>query len=324
MLAPPNDSAIHLAEVHKRYGWRGTHALRGVSLTVRRGECFGLLGPNGAGKTTLMKVLMTTLAPTGGQAWLLGQPIGNRAVLSRVGYVPESFEFPAYLTPRRMLHYAGRLAGVRRADRRARIGALLEMVGMSGYADAKMKRFSKGMTQRVALAQGLINQPDLLFLDEPTDGLDPVGRVQFRDMIRGLNRSGMTIFLNSHLLNEVEQVCSRVAVLSAGQVLRVGAPDALLSPAAGLRYSVRVEGPPEAAAGCLAEFRPTARDGAIELDLPDVSHLDAVVDRLRAGRLRILELAPVRASLEAQFLQLLAEPAAPMATAMPVATEVRP
>ncbi len=328
------EHAVRLEDVHKRYGLRGTRALAGVDLAVRRGECFGLLGPNGAGKTTLMKILMTTVRPTSGRAWLVGRPIGDREALRQVGYLPESFQFPPYLTPRTLLDYGGRLSGVPRDERRRRTGELLDLVGMTAWTDRRIKTFSKGMTQRVALAQALINRPVLLFLDEPTDGLDPMGRAQFRDAIRRLSGQGVTIFLNSHLLNEVEQVCTRVAVLSEGRVLREGHPSSLVR-SDGTAYRIRVAGPLAPALAAAASWQPRPEGDGFLVTLPEPEQVNAVIDALRSAGVRLLEVAPVRSTLEAQFLELLgagqagaahpARPAAPgpAGQSAPASGEVR-
>ena len=197
-------------------------ALSGLSLQVAPGEIFGLLGPNGAGKTTLVKSLLGIVHPTSGAASLFGVPVGRPEARRRVGFLPEHHRFPPFLTAEAMLHLYGRLSGVEAATRKRQIPELLERVQMGRWRSAKIKTFSKGMMQRAGLAQALLGSPDLLFLDEPTDGVDPVGRREIRDVLVELSREGKTIFLNSHLLSEVEQVCTRVAILKGGRLVREG------------------------------------------------------------------------------------------------------
>jgi ABC-2 type transport system ATP-binding protein len=218
--------AVDLSGVSKIYKGK-IHALRGIAMNVRRGEIFGLLGPNGAGKSTLVKIMMTVIRPTSAQGTLLGNPVGHKPTLARVGYLPENHRFPKYLTGRQNLHFFGALAKVDRATRKKRSSELLEIVGMSADADRKVAGYSKGMMQRIGLAQTLVNEPDLVVLDEPTDGVDPGGRRQIRDVLARLREQGKTVFINSHLLSELELICDRVAILVGGQVARQGTLDEL-------------------------------------------------------------------------------------------------
>ncbi len=189
MTLLPNDSpAIDLHHVSKIYR-RRIHALHDISLTVRRGEVFGLLGPNGAGKSTLIKIMMTVVRPTRAQGTLLGQPVGNKSTLASVGYLPENHRFPRYLTGRQTLEFFAALSGVDRLTRRRRSAELLDTVGMTPWADSKVASYSKGMMQRIGLAQALVNDPDLVLLDEPTDGVDPVGRRDIRDVLLRMRRT---------------------------------------------------------------------------------------------------------------------------------------
>jgi ABC-2 type transport system ATP-binding protein len=217
---------IDLSDVSKMYSGK-VHALRGVDLRVARGEVFGLLGPNGAGKSTLVKILMTIIRPTTAKGNVLGQPVGHRPTLARIGYLPEHHRFPEYLTAAQVLDYYGGLTGIDRATRRARIPALLDMVGMSAWAKQQVKKYSKGMRQRVGIAQALMADPALVILDEPTDGVDPVGRRDIRELLVRLKGEGRTVFLNSHLLSELEMVCDRVAIMVQGKVASQGTIDEL-------------------------------------------------------------------------------------------------
>ena len=221
MDASNDGLAIDLHNVTKTYP-RRIQALRGVELKVHAGEVFGLLGPNGAGKSTLVKIMMTAVRPTRVGGTVLGQPVGHKPTLARVGYLPENHRFPPYLTGRQALECYAALAKVDRPTRRRRAVELLKTVGMSQWADTKLGAYSKGMQQRIGLAQALMNDPELVVLDEPTDGLDPVGRREVRQVLQQLRDRGKTVFLNSHLLSEVEQVCDRLAILVAGKIVRQG------------------------------------------------------------------------------------------------------
>ncbi|MEY4833181.1 MAG: hypothetical protein RL527_1394, partial [Planctomycetota bacterium] len=219
-------SVIDLHNVRKTYKGR-IEALRGVDLAVGAGEVFGLLGPNGAGKSTIVKIMMTVVRASAGDGTVLGKPLGDKGALSRVGYLPEHHRFPAYLTGRQVVDFFGALAGMPRAERRARTEAMLDLVRMRDWADRRLGTYSKGMQQRVGLAASLVNDPRLVVLDEPTDGVDPVGRKEIRDLLLRLRGEGRTIFVNSHLLSEIEMVCDRVAIMVQGRVWAQGTIDDL-------------------------------------------------------------------------------------------------
>jgi ABC-2 type transport system ATP-binding protein len=230
-LSTAPDPAIDLHEVAKtyrgRFGRGGVRALRGISMRVERGEIFGLLGPNGAGKSTLVKILMTVIRPTRCRGTMLGRPVGQKAALARVGYLPEHHRFADYLTGAQVIDFYGAMNGVDRRTRRARTGALLELVGMSAWAAKRVRSYSKGMRQRIGIAQALVNDPELVLLDEPTDGVDPVGRRDIRAICQRMKDEGRTVFINSHLLSELEMVCDRVAILVKGIVAQQGTLDEL-------------------------------------------------------------------------------------------------
>jgi ABC-2 type transport system ATP-binding protein len=218
--------AIDLHNVDKMYRGK-VHALRGIEMRVKRGEIFGLLGPNGAGKSTLVKILMTVISPTRAEGTMLGKPVGHKPTLARVGYLPEHHKFPEYLTGAQVVEFYAALAGVDRATRKKRTPELLELVGMKEWGTKKVGGYSKGMRQRVGIAQALATNPDLVVLDEPTDGVDPVGRREIREMLTRIKHEGRTVFLNSHLLSELEMVCDRVAILVQGKVKSQGTIDEL-------------------------------------------------------------------------------------------------
>jgi len=218
------DAAIETHSLRKRFGSKV--AVQDLTVSVRRGEVFGFLGPNGAGKTTSVKLLLGLVSPTSGSGTLLGAPIGDHAARARVGFLPEHFQFHNTLTARELLQMHGRLFGLRGRDLSARVEALLARVDLIDAADRRLSTYSKGMVQRAGLAQALLGDPELVFFDEPTSGLDPLGRLLVRDIIGDLRERGAAVFLNSHLLGEVEATCDRVAFVKAGRVISELALDA--------------------------------------------------------------------------------------------------
>ncbi|MBD2570750.1 MULTISPECIES: ABC transporter ATP-binding protein [Nostocaceae] len=239
---PPVVLTSELRKVYRTGFWLNQKvvSLKSCSLQVYPGQTFGLLGPNGAGKTTLLKLLLGIIRPSSGRGLLLGKPLGDRSVKQRIGYLPENPYLYDYLTGWEFLELAAGLFQIPQRIQRQRIPELLELVGLSP-ADARkklMRRYSKGMLQRVGMAQALINDPDLVFLDEPMSGLDPLGRYQMREIILSLKSAGKTIFFNSHVLSEVEQICDRVAILDRGQLICSGSLNELL----GTEYTYHVKG----------------------------------------------------------------------------------
>jgi ABC-2 type transport system ATP-binding protein len=300
--------AIEVAGLRKHY--RNITALDGIDLTVSYGELFGLLGPNGAGKTTTVKILLDLTRPTTGSARIAGLPVGNPESRRRVGYLPEGHRIPNYLTPRQTLAIFGRMSGLEKGTIRQRTGELLEKLGLSKWIDIRVKKFSKGMTQRLGLATALIHSPNVLLLDEPTDGVDPVGRREIRDLLRDEAKNGTAVLLNSHLLSEMELTCDRVAVLRAGKVVAHGAVEELTRRAE--KYKL-VAAPIDDA--LVAAFRQSGAgvervNGHLELSVQNTEHLNALVDQLRARGALLTEVAPLRSSLEDVFVDLV-KPDAP-------------
>ena len=230
--------AIHTVGLRKQF--RATVALRGLSMTVERGEVFGFLGPNGAGKTTAVKLLLGLVRRTGGEAMVLGAPAGDLETRRRIGYLPELFRYQGWLTAEEVLLYHCRFLELERARRSGAVREALSIVGLAGRGPDKVATFSKGMQQRLGLGVALLGNPELVVFDEPTSALDPVGRHDVREIIRGLRARGTTVFLNTHLLDEAEQVCDRVAVVDQGQVVATGSLAELLGGRATVR--LRVEG----------------------------------------------------------------------------------
>src|SRR5579884_2840631 len=234
--------AIRTTGLVKRY--RTTTALAGLTMTVPRGEIFGFLGPNGAGKTTAVKLLVGLTHPTSGQAWVLGAPIGDRLTRRRIGYLPELFRYQEWLSAREVLELHCELARIPKNERKREIDDALTTVGLTSRADDRVATFSKGMQQRLGLGVAMLGQPDLIFLDEPTSALDPVGRHDVREIIRELKARGTTVFLNSHLLSEVELVCDRVAVVDRGRVIALGSIPEIVGETRSVR--LRLENPDSA------------------------------------------------------------------------------
>jgi ABC-2 type transport system ATP-binding protein len=291
---------IATTELVKHYG--RIHALKGVSLTVERGAIFGLLGQNGAGKTTLIKILLGITKRTAGSADLLGQPVGNPAVRRRVGYLPEDHRFPDYHTGASLLHFYGTLLEVPGRERRRRIPEVLEMVGLKKRMHYKVRTYSKGMKQRLGIAQALLHEPEVIFMDEPTDGVDPVGRRHIRDLMQALKAEGKTIFINSHLLGEVELVCDRVAILDQGEMIREG-DIATLTRQKGL-FEVGLAPGQDLPGDELARLGyEVTRQGTLwEVALQDGQSIDPVVDLLRDRGLRLRHLVEKRQTLEDLFV----------------------
>ncbi|MEZ5980593.1 MAG: ABC transporter ATP-binding protein [Planctomycetota bacterium] len=282
---------------------KGFEALRGVSIAVEPGSVFGLLGPNGAGKTTLIKVLLGLTTHFKGEASLFGERAGRPSSRWKVGYLPEAHRLPPYLTGRQVLELFGGLCGRSRSWLEARIPAMLDAVGMTDAAHRKIKEYSKGMQQRIGLAQALIHEPELVFLDEPTDGVDPVGRAQIRDVIAKLKAQGVTVFINSHLLMEVEQMCDRIVIIDKGQVLREGTIEEL-TPSTGL-VTFDLGAGSERARSIVAPLVESLdeKERALVCRM-DTERTDAVIDALRAGGVSIRAVRPERLSLEASFIDL--------------------
>src|SRR5690242_17598019 len=274
-------------------------------MTVPRGEVFGFLGPNGAGKTTAVKVLLGLLAPTSGEGWLLGKRVGDLGTRRHIGYLPELFRYQGWLTAAEVLALHCELAPLPRSSWKDEIGTVLDTVGLTDRANDRVGTFSKGMQQRLGLGAALLGEPELVFLDEPTSALDPVGRHDVREIIRGLSSRGTAVFLNSHLLSEVEQVCDRVAVVDHGRVIAQGTMDELLG---GTAVRVRVAGLEAAAKNKLASF------GAIDDEGDQLTFTNLAPDRVPeliseivALGGRVYEVAPRHQTLEDRYLQLLDE-----------------
>ena len=299
--------AIETRQLRKVY--KGRPVVQDLSLTVGPGEVFGFLGPNGAGKSTTVKMLLGLVMPTSGSVQVLGGSPQNPEVRRQLGFLPEQFRFQTWMTAREFLNFHGRLAGMSAGDLQTRIPEVLEAVGLPGRGGETLNGYSKGMLQRAGLAQAILARPKLVLLDEPTSALDPIGRVEVREIIAGLKSQGVAVFLNSHLLSEVEQVCDHVAFVQKGQVLRQGAMQQLLGGA--LPVEVRADRLPPgllSELGTLGRLEPLPEQGGrpgVQVELAS----DALVPRIaeivsRAG-VELYALTPHRTDLEALFLQLI-------------------
>jgi ABC-2 type transport system ATP-binding protein len=302
--------AIETYDLAKTYRG-GVQALKGVSLKVERGCCFGLLGPNGAGKSTLVKTLLSIVRPSGGSAMILGHDIRTAAARRSVGYLPEGHRFPRYLTARGVCEYFGRLSGLGGPALQKEIAEKLELVGLSDWIDKKVAKFSKGMAQRVGVAQSLLGNPDLILLDEPTDGVDPVGRAGLKFVMRSATERGATVFINSHLLSELEDLCDEVAILHRGKLLQQGSVSELTAAVQGgegIVVRFRTGDVPEtvwtdlAARGAVRE-----PDDFFAMPLPDEPDITKVIDELRGAGVPIFAVQPKRVRLEEAFVEIIRE-----------------
>jgi ABC-2 type transport system ATP-binding protein len=293
--------ALETDKLCKVFGERT--AVKSLTLRVEQGEVFGFLGPNGAGKTTSIKMLLGLIAPSAGQACMLGAPIGQRAPLAKIGFLPEHFRFQEWLSAGEFLELHGQLYGMRSADLKLRASELLEKVGLADFRGKQLRTFSKGMLQRIGLAQALLNRPKLVFLDEPTSGLDPVGRRLVRDIIRELRAQGTTVFLNSHLLSEIEVTCDRVAFIRHGEVIRLLELASLNAEQTTL--SIRVRGLTADALAGLGQWGSAIEvDGELlTLTIASENSLPEITRHLVASGAQVYALTPQRRSLEEIFIE---------------------
>ncbi|HEY0477237.1 MAG TPA: ABC transporter ATP-binding protein [Kofleriaceae bacterium] len=322
------DLAIDVRDLKKTYrtpfARKKVEALRGVTFGVERGHIFGFVGPNGAGKTTTIRTLMGLIRPTGGTAMLLGHALPSREARRKIGFLPESPYFYDYLTVGELCDLAGRLFGIDAAARKRRADALIDKVGLGGARGQSLKKFSKGMLQRAGLAQALMNDPELVVLDEPMSGLDPIGRKEVRDLILELRDQGKTVFFSTHILSDVEAITDRVAIIARGQLQAHGTPAELVSQAL-QGVDVRVKLPP----GGTDADADAARDAALaagatrvrrvgdelSLTLAADTDVDAWIARAHATGARVLQIAPRHETLEDLFVRRVADPAEPGAHA---------
>src|SRR5438270_1097685 len=300
--------AIEILGLEKIYNagfWRkrSRRALRPLNLVVEEGEIFGFLGPNGAGKTTTLKILMGLVFPTAGTARILGLELDDPAMKTQIGFLPEQPYFYDHLTAQELLHYYGQLSGVDPKQLSRRVEAVLEQVKLSNSANIQLRKFSKGMLQRVGIAQAILHEPKVVFLDEPMSGLDPMGRREVRDLMEQLKAEGKTVFFSTHILSDAEALCNRVAVIHLGELRAVGAVADLISGVQG-KVEIIWEGTsvPASVKALGAECHITG--DTVRAVLPEESQ-DLALDVLRRERLRLVSLVPVRTTLEQYFVEKL-------------------
>jgi len=305
MIQSPDDLAIRTRDLRKVFGRKV--AVSSLTLEVPRGEVFGFLGPNGAGKSTSVKMLLGLVRPTSGEATVLGRPAGNVEARRKIGFLPEHFRFYDWLTPVEFLRLHGRLNGVPRDELRRRVPSLLDLVGLTPHCEKRLHDFSKGMLQRIGLAQALINEPDLIFLDEPTSGLDPGGRRLVRDIIKEQRARGATVLLNSHLLSEVEVTCDRVAFIKHGEVLQTRQLRTLLE--GEIDVALRARKLSAETIQGLEHWASSIRANGerVRFTVPDTEVLPEVVRYLIGCGVEIYEVTPQHTSLEEQFLEIVGE-----------------
>ncbi len=299
--------AIETSNLTKYYSNGKVKALEDLSLQVNKGQIFSLLGPNGAGKTTLIKLLLGICHPTRGNATLLGTSIGNYKSHANLGYLAENQRFPDFLNAHQVLYYFGKMNGLKKTLLLERIPGLLQLVKLADWEHVKIRKYSKGMLQRLAIAQAMINDPELLFLDEPTDDIDPVGRREVRDILIDLRNNGKTIFLNSHLLSEVERVSDEIAILKNGRLIRKGDVQQFISVKD--TYQLNLQNGEKLIFPICEKLNIAVRrqQDVYVISVNDDHHLNKLIDTLREQRIIIRAVIPYKISLEDFFIEILEE-----------------
>ena len=301
-------AAIEILSLEKTYQvgfWRKRPklALRPLRLTIEEGEVFGFLGPNGAGKTTTLKLLMGLVSPTSGSARILGMDLDDPRMKAQIGFLPEQPYFYDHLTAQELLNYYAQLSGVPAKDRARRVTSMLERLGLGGAARTQLRKYSKGMLQRVGLAQAILHNPKVVFLDEPMSGLDPMGRREVRELIQELRNEGKTVFFSTHILSDAEALCDRVAVIHQGELRGVGAVAQLTAQSQGqIEIIFCAQSVPAALTALGAQARVSGE--MVNAVIPEEQQ-DAALDVLRREHIRLLSLTPVRSSLEEYYVQKL-------------------
>ena len=301
------DEVVHVEGVVKDFrpgfGLRRKRVLHGISLSVARGEIFGFVGPNGAGKTTTLKILMGLIRATAGEASILGHDVRETAFRRHIGFLPENPYFYDFLTGREILTFYARLSGVHAHERKQRVKMLLEWVGLSHAAKERLRTYSKGMLQRIGIAQALVHDPSVVFLDEPMSGLDPIGRVEIRDLILRLRAEGKTVFMNTHILSDVEMVCDRVAIIAGGRIRYQGATQNVLVEGERVQGLV-VSGLSPALVESIEErFGATLRGQGDRVEIRfDEKLTDDVLRAVLDSGGSVISLTPLRGSLESIFI----------------------
>ena len=287
------------------FGKKKVRALSELDLTIEEGTIFGLLGPNGAGKTTLVKLLLEIIFPTFGTAKILGEDVNNFLLKKKIGYLPENHKYPPYLTGGEVLKYFGKLSGLNSNNIDGKIDELLELVKLSKWKKAKVRTYSKGMLQRLGLAQAMINDPELIFLDEPTDGVDPIGRKEIRDILLELKTQSKTIFLNSHLLSEVEMITDRVGILNKGKLLREGTVKELTESEEEYKISLLDKSVDLGKYSTENMIISKAYEDSFIVKVDDIRTMNVLLDKLRNDSVLIKEVVLQKNTLEEMFISLI-------------------
>jgi len=287
-----------------KFSKQKVNALNNFTFSVNEGEIFGLLGPNGAGKTTLIKILLAIVFPTSGSGKIFGQQLTDHAWKSKIGYLPENHKFPLYLTGEQVLEFYGGLSGSKDPSMiTKKIPELMEAMKHGEWKKVKVKKYSKGMLQRLGLAQAMLNDPDLLFLDEPTDGVDPIGRKEIRDLLLDLKHKGKTIFLNSHLLSEVELICDRVAILNKGDLIKEGSVDELTR-AENVFIIETADKIDDKTRRQIMTLDNNAGIGETEIHSEaGIEKINGIIDALRKGKIKIITVEQKSSTLEELFIK---------------------
>ncbi|MDR3609270.1 MAG: ABC transporter ATP-binding protein [Ignavibacteriaceae bacterium] len=287
------------------FGKKKVFALTDLSLSVPAGTIFGLLGPNGAGKTTLIKLLLGITFPDSGSARILNEDISNVKIKSKIGYLPENHKYPSYLTGGETLKFFGQMSGLFGSPLDKKIDELLDLMNLSKWKKSKVRTYSKGMMQRLGIAQAMINDPELIFLDEPTDGVDPIGRKEIRDVLVELKNQHKTIFLNSHILSEVELITDNVGILNKGKLLKQGTVKELTEKKEEYRLSLEGQLNNDFLIGIPGLEK--NKDDYYNLKVADTPELNKVIDSIRSHNMLIREIIPVKNTLEEMFISLIQE-----------------
>lgn len=297
------DFVIETDRLRKEFGSKV--AVADLTLRVRAGEVFGFLGPNGAGKTTSMKMLLGLVHPTSGKGMVLGRPVGDLAARRDIGFLPEHFRFHDWMTGREFLVFHGQLHGIERRELNTRIDELLDRVDLADAAGRKLHEYSKGMQQRIGLAQALLNRPRLIFLDEPTSGLDPIGRILVRDIVLKLRKDGVTVFFNSHILTDIEAICDRVVFLKRGRVIQ----ESRLADRNRIELELKLGAIDDGLIEVLATYGSVMeRNGTtLRLEIPDESCIPDITRRLVERNVPVYRVAAIKRSLEAEFIDVMGE-----------------
>jgi ABC-2 type transport system ATP-binding protein len=300
-------NAIQIENFSKTYS-NGYEALKNVSFNVPQGSIFALLGPNGAGKTTLIKTLLGIVSASSGNATILGENYLSTSIRKRISYLPENHKYPLFLSGSEVLYYFGAMSGIEKSVLKQRIPDILKLVNMHEWSGTKIKKYSKGMMQRIGLAQALVSNPDLIFLDEPTDGIDPMGRREIHDILKRIKNEGKTVFINSHMLAEVESVCDYVAILKLGELIRIGTVEDITT--SHEKFIIDFDFPEDELITLLNKTNYTFFNDTnhkLVFQLNSITELNEVIDLLRLNRVNIKAIYNVKSTLEDKFIQLVKE-----------------